>query len=247
MQVTALYRHPIKSHGRESLDHVTLTEGQSMPFDRHWAIAHDAAKTDGSDWAPCANFSRGSKAPRLMAIDAQLDEHSGSVTLTHPDLPTLTVNPDAEADAEALLAWVMPLVPQDRALPAKVMRLAGRGFTDTDFPSVSLCNNASHGAVEALAQTPLSPLRWRGNIWFDGTTAWDEFDWIGKKVRLGEAVLQIKEPILRCLATTANPQTGERDVDTLRTLDILGHQNFGIYASVVATGKVAVGDKLEVH
>ena len=68
--VAALWRHPIKGHGRETLDRVTLTEGQTMPFDRRWAIAHEAARADGSEWAPCAEFSRGAKVPALMAIDA---------------------------------------------------------------------------------------------------------------------------------------------------------------------------------
>jgi uncharacterized protein YcbX len=243
MQITALFRHPIKSHGRESLQQVALIEGQSMPFDRQWAIAHDAAKIDVAEWAACANFSRGSKAPKLMAIDATLDEAAETVTLTHPDRPEITVNPDTDADR--LLEWVMPLAPQDRALPARVLSLAGRGYTDSDYPSISLCNTASHHAVESLSGTPLSPLRWRGNIWFDGAVPWDEFSWIGRDLKLGNAVLRVQEPIVRCLATTVNPETGERDVDTLRTLNTLGHQNFGIYTQVITSGTVAVGDKLE--
>ena len=116
MQVTALYRHPLKSHGREALDVVTVHEGQSMPFDRRWAVAHDQSTADGSAWAACANFSRGSKAPQLMAISAQLDETTGILTLTHPDRPDLSFDPDTQADQ--FLEWVRPLVPQDRALPA---------------------------------------------------------------------------------------------------------------------------------
>jgi uncharacterized protein YcbX len=243
MKVTALYRHPIKSHGREALETVHLIEAQAMPFDRIWAIAHTQSKADGSEWAPCVNFSRGSKAPALMAINAKLDEATEQVTLSHPDRPSITLHP--EKDADAFLSWVMPLVPQDRALPDRVLRLDGRGFTDTPFASVSLCNTASHSAVESLAMTPLSPLRWRSNIWFDGDTPWEEFEWLGRDVRLGEAVLHVQERTVRCPATTANPETGQRDVDTLRTLNILGHQDFGVYARVITSGTVAVGDKLE--
>jgi uncharacterized protein YcbX len=49
----------------------------------------------------------------------------------------------------------------------------------------------------------------------------------------------------RCLATTANPRTGERDVDTLKLLQTMGHRDFGIYARVVQSGTVSVGDSLE--
>ncbi|KIN77862.1 MOSC domain-containing protein [Sulfitobacter mediterraneus] len=245
MQVSALYRHPLKSHGREALDAVTLSAGQSMPFDRTWAVAHDASRADGTEWAPCANFSRGSKAPKLMAINAVLNDGTGQLTLTHPERPDLTFAPDTEGDK--LLDWVAPLVPQDRALPDRILRLDNRGFTDTDFASISLCNTASHAAVSDKAGRDLSPLRWRGNIWFDGAEPWEELNWIGKELALGEARLTVREPILRCLATTANPETGVRDVDTLALLNgHWDHQDFGIYAEVTQAGRVALGDTLAV-
>jgi len=243
MQITALCRHPVKSHGREALERVMLTEGQSMPFDRLWAIAHDAAKVDGGAWAACQNFSRGAKSPALMAITCTLDEAIETITLRHPEQPDLTVQPDTTPDA--LIAWVSALVDDARAQPAKVFRLDDRGFTDTPFASVSMCNLASHAAVEALAQSPLQPERWRGNIWFDGTEAWQEFDWLGHEICIGTVRLRVQERITRCLATTVNTDTGLRDVDTLKALNSLDHQDFGIYASVIQTGVIALGDQLE--
>ncbi|MGJ8629404.1 MAG: MOSC domain-containing protein [Sulfitobacter sp.] len=245
MQITALYRHPLKSHGREALQTVTLHAGQSMPFDRQWAVAHDASTANGNAWVPCQNFSRGSKAPALMAINAILDEQSGQLTLSHPNRPDLTFDPDH--DTADFLEWVRPLVPKDRALPDRILQLAGRGFTDADYASISLCNTASLNAVSEHAGTDLSPLRWRSNIWFEAETPWQEMDWIGKEIALGGATLRIREPIVRCLATTANPETGERDADTLGILNrTWDHQNFGIYAEVIKGGPVAIGDSLTV-
>jgi uncharacterized protein len=43
-----IVRHPIKSHGREEMGRVTLTAGACLPYDRHWAVAHDAAKLTGA-------------------------------------------------------------------------------------------------------------------------------------------------------------------------------------------------------
>jgi uncharacterized protein YcbX len=243
MKVTALWRHPIKSHGREALERVTLTQGTSMPFDRLWAIAHDASKADGTEWAACQNFSIGSKSPALMAITASLDEATQTITLRHPDTSDLTVQPDTQS--KILLDWVRPLADPKRPQPAQVFKLEDRGFTDTPFASVSLCNRASHSAVETIANAPLQPERWRGNIWFDGAAAWEEFDWIGRELRLGSVRLKIEERIQRCKATTANTDTGLRDIDTLKALNTLDHQHFGIYASVIKTGEVALGDQLE--
>jgi uncharacterized protein YcbX len=243
MKVTALWRHPIKSHGREALESVTLTQGKSMPFDRLWAIAHDASKADGTEWAACQNFSIGSKSPALMAISASLDEATQTITLRHPDKSDLTVQPNTQS--EKLLDWVRPLADPKRPQPARVLKLEDRGFTDTPFASVSLCSHASHTAVETLANAPLQPERWRGNIWFDGAAAWEEFDWIGRELRLGSVRLKIEERIQRCKATTANTDTGLRDIDTLKALNTLDHQHFGICASVIETGEVALGDQLE--
>jgi len=242
MRVVALWRHPIKAHGREALECVTLTKGQSMPYDRLWAIAHEEAKVGDAVWSACQNFSRGAKSPSLMAITATLDEETQTITLRHPDCPDLTVQPDAAAGP--LLDWVRPFVAPGRAQPERVLRLDGRGFTDTAFPSLSLCNLASHAAVEDLAGAVLQPERWRGNIWFEGTPAWSEFDWIGRELSIGTARLKVEEKITRCLATTVNTDTGLRDVDTLKALNSLDHQEFGIYATVIETGDVGAGDAL---
>lgn len=242
--VAALWRHPIKGHGRETLERVTLAQGQTMPFDRRWAVAHEMARADGSEWAPCAEFSRGAKVPALMAINATTDEAAGTVTLTHPERPDLTFDPDTED--RAFLDWVRPLMPENRAQSTRIVRVEGRGMTDTDFPSISLINLASNDALAEKMGQDLSPVRWRGNIHLTGLPAWAEFDWVGKTIRIGTAELEVREPIVRCLATTANPATGARDADTLGALNsFCGHQDFGIYAVVTKTGEIAVGDTVE--
>jgi len=139
----------------------------------------------------------------------------------------------------------MPLMPRDRALPAKVMRLDGRGYTDSDFPSVTLCNTASHRAVEEQAGRALSIHRWRGNIWFDSAAPWIERDWMGRDIRIGDARLRVQENTDRCPVTHSNPETGERDFDILGTLDHWGHQDFSVRAEVITGGLVEIGSTVE--
>lgn len=240
--VTAIWRHPIKSHGREALELVTLTPGQTMPGDRVWAVAHEASRADGSEWERCTNFSRGAKAPALMAINAHLDETSGRVTLTHPDRDTLNFDP--ETDLGLFLNWVKPLMPTDRAASARLVRVPGRGMTDTDFPSISLGNMSTHRAICQKLGRDLSETRWRINLWLDGLAPWEEFDWIGKKIRIGETEIAIRERITRCLATTANPETGVRDADTLGALDSWGHRDMGVYGEVLTGGTIRLTDEV---
>lgn len=244
MQVRALWRHPVKGHGVEAVAATTLSAGATMPWDRVWAIAHEAAKMPPGpgEWAPCANFNRGAKAFRLMAIRAVTDEAGGRVTLTHPDADPLTVDPDAPEDAARLIAWVTPLSNPERARPAFVVR-AGRGMTDSDFPSISLLNTGSLAALGERLGKPLAMERFRGNVWLDGLAPFEEFDLVGRDIRIGEAMLRVRERITRCKATTVDPVTGISDVDTLGLLRAgWGHEDFGVYAEVVAGGRVALGD-----
>ncbi|MFK7940017.1 MAG: MOSC domain-containing protein [Roseovarius sp.] len=242
-KVRALWRHPIKGHGREAMERVDLTEGQTIPWDRRWAVTHEMTQSDGSEWAACANYSRGSKVPELMAINTVCDVPAGMVKLTHPDRPDLSFDPDG--DPQAFLNWVRPLMPVNRAQSTGLHRVPDRGMTDTDYPSVSLINLASNGDLGARMQAEVSPLRWRCNIHFDGVPAWDELSWTHKTLTIGTAQLRVEEPIVRCMATTANPATGTRDLDTLGALDQhWNHQHFGIYAVVTRSGEIAVGDTM---
>lgn len=234
-------RHPIKGHGRETLASVALSAGACLPWDRHWAVAHDAAKlVDG--WNPCMNFARGAKAYALNAIDSDLDESTATVTLRHPDRGTLTFRPDDADDLPRFLDWVRPLNPENRAQPARIVT-AGRGMTDSDFPSISILNMASLKDLSTRMGHDLSIHRWRGNLWLDGAPAWAEWDWVGRDIRIGDAVLNIRERITRCMATTCEPGTGISNADTLGALQAnFGHQDFGLYAVVTQPGTIAIGD-----
>lgn len=238
-------RHPIKGHGREALASVRLLADQCLPWDRHWAVAHEAAKLkDG--WNPCVNFARGAKAPQLMAITCAFDEANETLKLSHPDAGEITFDPENPDDLARFLDWVRPLNPTDRAQPVRIVS-AGVGLTDSEFPSVSILSLSSLRDLSAKMGQPLSIDRWRGNLWLDGVAPWEEFNWIGKTLTIGGATFRIEERITRCRATMVDPQTGKIDGDTLAALEQnFGHQDFGLYARVLSAGKVALGDQWSV-
>ena len=239
MILSSIWRHPIKAHGREELASVLLSAGECLPFDRHWAVAHEAARLK-EGWNPCANFSRGAKVPALMAITARLD--GDIVTLSHPDRPDLSFRPDDAADLPRFLEWIRPLMPADRAASARIVS-AGRGMTDSDFPSVAILSMTSLADLSAKMGTDLSIHRWRGNLWLDGMAPWAEFDMMGRTIAIGDTILRIEERITRCRATTANPDTGIIDADTLSALSThFNHRDFGVYATVIGGGIIAQGD-----
>lgn len=248
--LAAIYRHPLKAIGREAMDKVTLAAGAPLPWDRAFAMAHAAARpTDlQGPWAQKMNYLRGVSAPQLMAVSAHFAPATRKLTLWHPAQPDLDLDlGDLDRASAALAAWVAPLLPEDAPAPTRLVHLEGRAQTDVPDPWIAVNNKASHRAVaQKLGHADLSIHRWRGNLWLDGLAPWEEFDWIGKEIRIGQAVLRVQERITRCKATMANPETGRRDADTLGALEAgWDHSDFGVYAEVVTGGSISVGDLVE--
>lgn len=246
IRLAQICRHPIKSIGFEELACASLTEGRALPFDREWAVLHDAAKVDAlTAWVPKMNFLRGVAGSELMAIRARLDEPARCVTLNHPTAGEISVAPDT--DSAEIVDWLRPLWPADRPAPARVGHVPGQAMTDVPEPFVAVLNLASNADLGARMGRDLSVHRWRGNLWLDGMAPWAEWDLVGRTLRIGGAELRIEQRITRCKATTVNPDTGTVDADTLGALQrAFGHQDFGTYALVTKSGPILCGDSVEV-
>jgi uncharacterized protein YcbX len=94
--------------------------------------------------------------------------------------------------------------------------------------------------------------RFRMNFGIDGLREHEEDEWLGRRVRLGEAVVIPVGNVGRCAVTTQNPDTGAPDLDTLKALaayrpgsDATEPLPFGVHASVVEPGRIRLGDVVE--
>jgi uncharacterized protein YcbX len=243
-RVAEIWRHPIKALGAEQILRATLAAGRTMAWDRVWALAHEKTRFDfdAPEWTPCSSFLRCSIAPQFAAASAAFDEAAGRLTLRHPQLPELTIDPDDPGDVARLRDWVTPICPAGPG-PLTLAKVPGRGMTDTDYASVSVMSLASLRALSQRMGVRLDPRRFRGNIWIDGGAPWEEFGWLDGEIAIGGVRLNVVERIERCNATKANPEMGIRDADTLGALiDGYGHKDFGVYCEVIEGGAVAVGD-----
>lgn len=241
--LTHIYRHPIKAIGYEALERATLREGRTLMFDRQWAVEHEASKYDADEgWGRCVNFVRGASSPRLMAVQARMLRNN-RVSLSHPDLAPITIAPNNEEDAQWLVDWLKPICNPDRPEPVRLVRATKQGMTDNSSPFLSILNAASLNTLSRKIGFKLARERFRGNLWVEGFDAWSEFSWIGQKIQIGEAVLEVAERITRCTATTVNPETGISDADTLGALKKhWDHQDFGVFATVIQDGKIKPND-----
>jgi uncharacterized protein YcbX len=119
-------------------------------------------------------------------------------------------------------------------------------FTDSPKGFVSLVNLASVKAIEAAVGQAVDPLRFRANLYFDASAPWAEHDFIGRRLGIGEAVLEVTKTTERCAATGVDPQTGQRDMNVVKTLmQSFGHNLCGVYARVVDGGRIRPGDALK--
>lgn len=235
-------RHPIKAYGREALASVVLSAGACLPGDRRWAVTQEGTDVQPG-WNRCILFSRGAKSPQLMAVTAELDEAGERVTLRHPQAGEVTFRPDDPADWPGFLDWARGLTAPGRALPSGLVRHDG-GMTDSDYPTVSILSLASLEDLGRRMGRDLSIHRFRANFWIDGAAPWEELTWVGRHLRLGDAVVEVTERIGRCTATTVDPETGAVAGDTLAALEAgFGHTDFGIFGRVVQGGRVAVGQE----
>jgi MOSC domain-containing protein len=153
-------------------------------------------------------------------------------------------------------AWSVPL----SQLAGKTVRVVrtereGDGVDRGRRAGASLVSTGSLDAlgVAAGATRPVDGRRFRMTIGVDGVEPHAEDGWIGSKVRLGGAVVAVRENVGRCAVTTLDPETGMRDLDTLGTIaayraDVPTGEPlpFGVWCEVVAPGPVAVGDPVEV-
>jgi uncharacterized protein YcbX len=238
-----IVRHPIKAIGWEELTRTALVPGKTILHDRTWAVAHAAATFEGQPegWQRKMNFLRGVAGPELMAIRAELS--GGRLRLSHPRRPDLDIDPDDVTDRNRLVDWLRPIWPDNRPAPSHVVHVPGQPMTDVPGPWVSILSLEGLAALSRHLGSSLSIHRFRGNLWVKNWIPDAERDLIGRRLRIGDATVEVRQPITRCRATCMNPQTGAEDTETLEALKSLwGHQDFGIYAEVVEGGSVALGD-----
>ena len=78
----------------------------------------------------------------------------------------------------------------------------------------------------------------------------EEDTWIGRRIGLGGTILAISGPISRCAITTHDPDTGARDLDTLRAIrEYRGLRDgkdldFGVYGEIEQPGQIRLGDEV---
>ena len=158
--------------------------------------------------------------------------------------------------------WAAALQPFAHDRPLLVVRCDRPGGTRIKDGETQVRNTVSlvsDGSVAELARQlgvdRVDARRFRMLIEVKGAGPHEEDTWIGGRVGIGSAVLEITKPDARCAITTQDPDTGERDLDTLRTIiRYRGFRaandekriDFGVLGEVAMPGRISVGDEVRV-
>jgi uncharacterized protein YcbX len=206
---------------------------------------------------------RSSLTPWPVAVRADYDAGAERLRMSFPD--GTEIESDANALGEPVHALAGSLDLRGRVVegpweeplselaghPVRLARPDGVGV-GLHAP-VTLVSDGSLGRLARQAgQDRIDSRRFRMLFELTGCEAHEEDTWEGKSFAVGEAVVRVGGPVDRCAVTTRDPDTGERDLDTLRLIKSYRGQResdgailFGVYGSIVQPGRVRVGDAFE--
>lgn len=258
-RVVALYRHPVKGFTPERCERLTILREGRVAGDRVLNFRFANAPVADDQWCRKYEGVVLANTPGLARLATQFDHQRMRLRIALGD----SVLADEFLDAagrrrlvDAITDYVMtldenPLRNHPERLPLK---LVGDGATpryqDNAAGQVTLHSRESlAAAAAALGDPALSELRFRSNIAIEGVAAWQEQDWLTRRLRIGTVEFEVVKPKVRCLATHANPLTGARDLQVMQTLVKNFDQQqptFGIgMLTHGAGGEIRVGDEVK--
>lgn len=226
--VAALYRYPVKGFTPEARQQLTIQPDGRVAGDRvlafRFADAAEPEDADGLEYWPKQQGLALVNFPSLARLRLTFDGQ----TLRIDDGGELLVTAALDRQGRTLISeriteWLQQS-PDARRLRRRgllPLALVGDGGTSR-FQDRPRGYVSAHGAASTRALGQVLPgggddRRFRSNIVISGTQAWEELAWTGQ-VSIGPVQFEVSGPIERCLATHANPDTGQRDAEVLTTL-----------------------------
>jgi hypothetical protein len=241
---------PVKALHVVGRDEVELTHAGVVGDRRFWLVGEDGRLVNDK------------RRPQLLRVHAEWDETTRRLAL---ELPGGRRVEGIVEPGEPVQATLYDRPHPSRAVPGPwqeaLSDFIGEPLTLLWSESGAVDRGVGGGAATLVSRASLERLgaeagvsdlvdgrRFRMLFEIDGVEAHAEDDWIGNRVAIGDAVVAPVGNVGRCAVTTKNPDTGEVDLDTLKTLAAYRPDGrteplpFGVHAAVAQPGRVRVGD-----
>ena len=248
----SIVRYPIKGMSGEHIKSVALRSGEVISGDREFAFARPGILFDEKKpvYMNKSNFLALFRDEKLATLETSFEPLKKILSIHKNNKLLFKANLSNGDECDLLSEFVRKQlnIPIDK--PPKLVRAKGgtksHSFSDVPDKALSLINLASIREFGEKIGKKIDPLRFRANINIECTAAWREFDWIGHDLSIGEVLINVFKPTIRCAATTVNPKTAVRDINIPRELlKNYNHMDMGVYAKVIEGGSIKVGDQLK--
>jgi uncharacterized protein len=216
--VVEIWRYPVKSMAGERLESCFVAE-VGLEGDRRWALVDGTPNRAGKPLTV-------REAELLLTYRARLADDSALVVTPGGDSRRLDDRLVADLAAET-------------SRPLTLREGAGLNFDDSP---VLVVNLATVAAFELSAGVEVDRRRFRANLYLEGLEPEEELRWLGRRIRAGEAELEVVSRCERCVVITRDPDTTQASPELLRVLTEMSDTCMGVYCRVTQSGMVATGD-----
>ncbi len=233
--ICEVVRYPVKSMAGTATDSAFLG-WHGLDGDRRFAFRR-IGDDSGFPWLTA------SRLPELLLYHPfGLDESTGEPLPTHVRTPTGSHVELRSAELQAEIA-------ERFGSGVELMKLKYGIF---DEAAVSVISLATIAGIGREARLDLDRRRFRGNIVVETESAepFREDGWVGRTLVFGDSdpgpAVSVTLRDARCMMINLDPDTGAQNGRVMKAVVRLNKNNAGVYATVVRSGTIRVGDRVSV-
>ena len=259
MQITALNIYPVKSLGAISCAERSV-ERQGLRGDRRYMLVDHQGRFITQRQFPkmalvkCTPTDDGYRltapAAEPLELPAELTEGTQLQVTVWRDTPRAIVGPDAAnnwfSSVLGLDCRLVFLADSDLRQVNPQRAQAGDQVSFADGAPLLLTSESSLADLNTRLPAPVSMARFRPNIVVNSEVPYAEDEW--RTIRVGECEFEVGWPCSRCVLTTVDPESGERDPQRNPLSTLKGYRDapdgplFGVNILPRKLGRIRVGD-----
>ena len=259
IKISSIHFFPVKSVSYQTIDQCNIQKDIGLEGDRVFALLKNIEK-DNPKLIDKEHEVRKGKWNKILTLKntPALNKYNFSyeheqLTLYQKDQAILSINSNDTEERKKLVDKIIELENSIKD-PIILMKNKQLPYFDTtistkvDFVnSVSLLNIESIKDFRNKTKNEIEVQRFRGNFLMEGVNAWEERNWIGKTISIGNQKFHIKKNIPRCVAINIKPETDDKNLDLLRSLkEHYQHFDMGLYLVPLSSGKIVKEDTIKI-
>jgi len=230
-RISHLFRYPVKSMAGVGVDAASLG-WHGIEGDRRLAFRR-VEDHSGFPWLTASRVAE-------LVLYRPFGETEGS-----PLLPSHVRTPDGK-ELPLASGELQEILSRRYGKAVELMRLSQGIFDDAP---VSVIADVTIREINSEAGQPIDARRYRPNIVVkaDNDAPFAEDHWVGKRLTFGAVggpAIAVTQRDLRCVMINLDPETGESHAAVMKAAVRLNDNCAGIYATIVKTGELRVGQSV---